>query len=140
MHDFITGLHITALGMGVVFVGLVLLAVAVKITDLVLNPRKSRGRRAAGVVVRPLPSPVPKVASWPATATDAPDGELVAALAASLACVMDERGASGVGDGVRIPPALVAAITAAIVAREKARGGTPLSGRMSIRVQKGALG
>ncbi|MDI7246049.1 MAG: OadG family protein [Bacillota bacterium] len=140
MHDFITGLHITALGMGVVFVGLVLLAVAVKVTDLVLNPRKIRERRAAGVVVTPLPSPVPKVASWPAPATDAPDGEVMAAVAASLACVMDERGASEAGDGVRIAPALVAAITAAIVAREEARGGTPLSGRMSIRVQKGALG
>lgn len=133
MHDLMEGLYITALGMGVVFIGLVLLAVAVRVTDLILNPRRARWPAAGGVV------PAARaVAPAPARTAGAVDDELVAAITACMACVVDERGAGEVRH-VGLTASLVAAITAAIVAREEAGGG-PGAGYMSIRVQKGALG
>ncbi|MBC7082687.1 MAG: hypothetical protein QME82_00895 [Bacillota bacterium] len=136
MHYSAEGLHKAALGSSVVFIGVVLLAIAVGVIYLFLDRRRSRARRPVGAVVSPLPAA--EVSPGPAPAAGVVDSEAVAAVAACLACVMDKRLAEEVGPA-GLSASLVAAMTAAIVAREEA-GESPWSGRMSIRVQKGALG
>lgn len=136
MHYSAGGLHIAALGSSVVFIGLVLLAVAVGVIYFFLNRRGSKARRPAEAVVSALPAG--DVAPGLAPAAGVADSEAVAVVAACLACVMDGRLAEEAGPA-GVSASLVAAMTAAIVAREEA-GESPWSGRISIRVQKGALG
>lgn len=136
MHYSGGGLHIAALGSSVVFIGVVLLAVAVGVIYLFLNRRRSRARRPVETVVSALPAA--EVAPGPAPAAGVADSEAVAAVAACLACVMDGRLAEE-AEPASLSASLVAAMTAAIVAREEA-GESPWSGRISMRVQKGALG
>ena len=136
MHYSAGGLYIAALGSSVVFIGLVLLGVAVGVIYFLLNRRRSRARRPAETVVSALPAA--EVAPGLAPAAGGADSEAVAAVAACLACVMDGRLAEEAGPA-GLSASLVAAMTAAIMTREEA-GESPWSGRISIKVQKGAPG
>lgn len=124
MHDLMEGLYITALGMGVVFVGLILLAVAIRVSDLLLNPRKLPERR-----VRCEPVPLRRGV----------EGETVAAIAACLAYIMAEHRKDQAWTA-GLPADLVAAVSAAIVAHEEGISPRPGMGPVRVRVRKGAFG
>ncbi|MEW5866293.1 MAG: OadG family protein [Bacillota bacterium] len=124
MHDLMEGLYIAALGMGVVFVGLILLAVAIRVSDLLLNPRKLPERRVRG-------EPVPLRRGI--------EEETVAAIAACLEYIMAEHRKDQAWTAA-LPADLVAAVSAAIVAHEEGIRPGPGTGPVTVRVRKGALG
>ena len=100
MDDFVEGLYITALGLGVVFLGLVLLAIALRTANLVL--KLGTGLRPRGVVgargsaLGPArgraraPVRIPSLARDKVDAVD--DEQAIAAITACLAYILDERG------------------------------------------------
>lgn len=126
MHDFMEALHVTALGMGVVFVGLLVLTVAVLVSAIVVNSWKdTEAKRASPRVLSPVTSAMPRPPGVPPTG--AAGMGVSTADAARLACVTSEPGA-GEATSADILSSLVAAIAAVLVAHEEAGGGSPRRG------------
>ena len=87
------GLSVALVGMGTVFLGLVILIVLIKLMEKVV-PKKNMGAAKA-----------PAAAAVPAAAPAAPakkdDGELIAVISAAVAAVLEAEGKSGTGFTVR---------------------------------------
>ena len=90
MDKLIFGLSVTAIGIGIVFLGLVVLIGLIKLISMVTASMGSKKTPApVPQPVRPAPAPAPVVEEAPV----ADDGALIAVITAAIAAMLDDGSA-----------------------------------------------
>ena len=81
------GLSVTLVGIGTVFVGLIILIALIKLMEKVMNAATGKQKAAA-----PAPAAVPAPAEEEEQAEETDDDELIAVIAAAVAAAMEQAG------------------------------------------------
>ncbi|MCH5288060.1 MAG: OadG family protein [Christensenellaceae bacterium] len=90
MDTLIFGLQVTLIGIGIVFLGLVVLIGLIKVISLAMAALDGRKKpQPVPQPVKPAPVPVPVVEEAPA----ADDGALIAVITAAIAAMLDDSSA-----------------------------------------------
>lgn len=98
METLIFGLTVTAIGIAIVFAGLVILMALIKLVTLVTGgsgkPKKAKQEKKAAPTPAPAPAPAQdeQLMAVIAAAVAAQDEELIAVISAAVAAVMGEEG------------------------------------------------
>ena len=89
MQTLIFGLLVTAIGIGIVFVGLVILIGLIKLISLATSGLGKKKPAAAPAPTTPPPTPAPTVPAAPATPAQ-DDAALIAAITAAITMMLDD--------------------------------------------------
>lgn len=81
------GLSVTLVGIGTVFVGLIILIALIKLMEKVMNAATGKQKAAA-----PVPAAAPAPAEEEEQAEETDDDELIAVIAAAVAAAMEQAG------------------------------------------------
>ncbi len=81
------GLSVTLVGIGTVFVGLIILIALIKLMEKVMNAATGKQKAAA-----PAPAAAPAAAEEEEQAEETDDDELIAVIAAAVAAAMEQAG------------------------------------------------
>lgn len=98
METLIFGLTVTAIGIAIVFAGLVILMALIKLVTMVTGgsskPKKAKQEKKAAPAPAPAPAPAQdeQLMAVIAAAVAAQDEELIAVISAAVAAVMGEEG------------------------------------------------
>lgn len=83
------GLSVALVGIGTVFVGLVILIVLIKVMEMVIHGATGSKKAPAPAAAAPAPAPAPAVME---EEPEQDDGELIAVIAAAVAMAMEAAG------------------------------------------------
>ena len=83
------GLSVALVGIGTVFVGLVILIVLIKVMEMVIHGATGSKKAPAPAAAAPAPAPAPAVVE---EEPEQDDGELIAVIAAAVAMAMEAAG------------------------------------------------
>ena len=83
------GLSVALVGIGTVFVGLVILIVLIKVMEMVIHGATGSKKAPAPTAAAPAPAPAPAVVE---EEPEQDDGELIAVIAAAVAMAMEAAG------------------------------------------------